>query len=59
MSGALEFAICEDDNVVCPCLIEDPPAQEADKGSVSPRLRRGEEEEEDSSEEGTQHRDSL
>lgn len=35
-------------------MIEAPPAQEADQSSVSPRLRGGEEEEEDSGEEGRQ-----
>ena len=36
------------------CLIEAPPAQEADQSSVSPRLRGGEEEEEDFGEKGSQ-----
>lgn len=41
-----------EDNVVYQCLIEAPPAQETDQSSVSPRLRGGKEEEEDSGEEG-------
>ena len=41
-----------EDNVVHELLIEAPPAQEADQSSVTSRLRGGEEEEEDSGEEG-------
>lgn len=39
---------------MCGCLIVAPPAQEADQSSVSPWLRGGKEEEEDSSKEGRQ-----
>lgn len=45
---------CTEDNISHCCLIKAPPAQEADQSSVSPRLRGGEEEEEDFGEKGSQ-----
>lgn len=50
---------CTEDNVVYCFLIEASPAQEADQSSVSPRLRGGEEEEEDFGEKGSQATNNL